>query len=303
MNGFADMAGALARDLFPLIWSGMITGCLYALGALGLVMIFKCSKVVNFAHGNVAGLAAFLVYGLSSGYMLQLSWGTAVLLAVIAAMTIAFLSYAVLAPVVLESDLTATIATLGVGLIVQGVTLLVFGADIVSLDLPLPRFSTSVLGLHVTSYDLTVLAVAVVTIGALFFVIDHTKLGVAFRAMSESPFAAEVCGLNLRSVHLFAWVVAAVLGVIGALLIVPTTFLSATTVATFMLQAFAAAVLGGFSSLPGCLVGGILIGIFMNLFTFYVSPEFSSTFLLVVILMALNIFPNGILLKVGGSRV
>lgn len=293
----------LLYDLFPLIWSGMITGCLYALGALGLVMIFKCSKVVNFSHGNVAGLTAFLVYGLSSGVLLSLSWGAAVIVALLCAVAIAFLIYAIISPLVFESDLTSTIATLGFGLIAQGVTLLLFGADIVALDLPIPRFAFSAFGLLVTGYDLTVLAVAVVTIGALFIVIDYTKLGIAFRAISENPFAAEVCGLNLRSVHLFAWVTAAILGVIGALLIVPTTFLSVTTVATFMLQAFAAAVIGGFASLPGSLVGGILIGVLMNLFTFYVSPEFSSTFLLGIILLALNIFPNGVLQRVGGSRV
>jgi branched-chain amino acid transport system permease protein len=181
--------------------------------------------------------------------------------------------------------------------------LLVFGADIVPLDLPLPRFSASILGLRITGYDLTVLAVAVATIVALFLVIDYTKLGVAFRAISANPIAAEICGLNLRSIHLFAWIVSAVLGVIGALLIVPTTFLSSTTVATFMLQAFAAAVLGGFGSLPGALVGGVLIGILMNLFTFYISPEFTNTFLLIVILFALNIFPNGLFARAGGTRV
>lgn len=293
----------LLRDVFPLAWSGMITGCLYALGALGLVMIFKSSKVVNFSHGNVAGFAAFLVYGFSSGVLLELSWGVAVLLAVIAVIAIAFLTYALISPLVFSSDLTATIATLGIGLIAQGATLLIFGSDIVSLDLPVPSFGFPFLGLFITGYDLTVLAVAVVAIGALFLVIDHTKLGVAFRAISENPFAAEVCGLNLRQVHLFSWVVAAILGVVGALLIVPTTFLSVTTVAAFMLQAFAAAVIGGFASLPGSLIGGILVGVLMNLFTFYVSPEFSSTFLLVVILLALNVFPNGILARAGGSRV
>ncbi|MAS04984.1 MAG: branched-chain amino acid ABC transporter permease [Ahrensia sp.] len=303
MSGLVDVFSNVLRDLFPLVWSGMIIGCLYALGALGLVMIYKSSKVVNFSHGNVAGFAAFLVYGFSSGVLLELSWGSAVLLAIIAVMVIAFMTYAIISPLVFSSDLTATIATLGIGLIAQGATLLIFGADIVSLDLPVPRFSMSVLGLRITGYDLTVLSVAVVTIGALFFVVDYTKLGIAFRAISQNPFAAEVCGLNLRSIHFFAWIVAAVLGVVGALLIVPTTFLSVTTVATFMLQAFAAAVIGGFASLPGSLVGGILIGVLMNLFTFYVSPEFSSTFLLGVILVALNMFPNGILEKVGGSRV
>lgn len=294
----------LLSDLFPLVWSGLITGCLYALGAMGLVMIFKCSKVVNFSHGNVAGLAAFLVYGLSSGVLLQLSWGMAVGVTLVAIVAVAVLTYALIAPLVFASDLTATIATLGIGLIAQGATLLVFGADIVALDLPVPQFRTTVLGLRITGYDLTVLAVALVTIGALFFVIDHTKLGIAFRAMSDNPFAAEVCGLSLKAVHVFAWTVAAVLGVVGALLIVPTTFLSVTTVAVFMLQAFAAAVVGGFTSLPGALIGGVLIGVLMNLFTYYVSPEYSSTFLLCVILVALNIFPNGVLAAAGGgSRV
>ena len=300
MNAVLD---SLAFDLFPLVWSGIVTGCLYALGALGLVMIFKCSRVVNFSHGNVAGFAAFLVYGFTSGLLLTVSWGVAVLLAAVFIVAIAFLTYALISPLIQTSDLTATIATLGVGLIVQGATLLLFGADIVSLDLPVPRFATSVLGLRITGYDLTVLSVAVVTIGALFLVIDFTKLGIAFRAISSNAFAAEVCGLNLARVQVFAWSVAAGLGVIGALLIVPTTFLSATTVAAFMLQAFAAAVIGGFASLPGSLIGGILIGILMNLFTFYVSPEYASTFLLVVILAALNVFPNGILAPVRGSRV
>ncbi|HYD64456.1 branched-chain amino acid ABC transporter permease [Azospirillum sp.] len=295
---------AVLSDLFPLVWAGLITGCLYALGAMGLVMIFKCSKVVNFSHGNVAGLAAFLVYGLSSGVLLNLSWGAAVGVTLVAIVAVAVLTYTLIAPLVFASDLTATIATLGIGLIAQGATLLVFGADIVALDLPVPDFRATVLGLRITGYDLTVLAVAVATIGALFFVIDHTKLGVAFRAMSDNPFAAEVCGLSLKAVHVFAWTVAAVLGVVGALLIVPTTFLSVTTVAVFMLQAFAAAVVGGFTSLPGALVGGVLIGVLMNVFTYYVSPQFSSTFLLAVILVALNIFPNGVLAAAGGgSRV
>lgn len=294
----------MLADLFALTWSGLIMGCLYALGAMGLVMIFKCSKVVNFAHGNIAGLAAFLVYGLTSGVLLTLSWGTAVAVVLVALVALSFIIYMLISPLVFTSDLTATIATLGIGLIAQGTTLLLFGADIVALDLPVPSFRVTVLGLRITGYDITVLGVALLTIVALFAVIDYTKLGVAFRAMSDNPFAAEVCGLSLRAVHLFAWMIAAVLGVVGALLIVPTTFLSVTTVAVFMLQAFAAAVLGGFTSLPGALVGGVLIGILMNLFNYYVSPQFSSTFLLGLILVALNLFPNGVLAAAGGgSRV
>lgn len=302
MSAFTSLA-TVGGDLLSLVWAGLVAGCLYSLGALGLVMIFKCSRVVNFSHGNVAGLAAFLVYGFSTGALLNLSWGAAIALTLVIVVALAVLTYAVLAPLVFESDLTSTIATLGIGLIAQGAIQLLFGADIVSMDLPIPRWHMTVLGQRITAYDLTIIATTLAIVAGLFLVIDRTRLGIAFRAVSANPFAAEICGLNLRSVHVFAWVAAAVLGVIAALLIVPTTFLSSTTVSSFMLQAFTAAVVGGFSSLPGTVLGGIVVGILVNLFTFYVSPEFSNTFLLAVILLTLNIFPNGLLEKRTGSRV
>jgi branched-chain amino acid transport system permease protein len=296
-------SSALVRDLLPLLWSGVVSGCLYGVGALGLVMVFKSSRVVNFSHGNLACLGAFVVYGLSSGTMLSLSWGSAVALALGIVAIAAALSYAVIAPIVFKSDLASTIATLGVGLVLQGAVQLLFGADIVNLDLPVPRFNFSAAGIRISSYDLAVLAVTLLIVSGLFTIIERTKLGVAFRAVSTHPFACEVCGLNLRSVHLFSWLAAAILGLVAALLIVPTTFLSSTTVPSFMLQAFTAAVVGGFSSLPGAVVGGILVGIATNLFSFYVSPEFMNTFLLAVILLTLNFFPNGLLERTVGGRV
>jgi branched-chain amino acid transport system permease protein len=295
--------GGIVADVLPLMWSGIISGCLYGVGALGLVMVFKSSRVVNFSHGNLACLGAFIVYGLSSGTLLSLSWGSAVAVALGIAAILAVLSYALIAPIVFKSDLASTIATLGVGLILQGVVQLFFGADIVNLDLPIPRFGFSVAGIRISSYDLAVLAITLIIVGGLFFIIDRTKIGVAFRAVSSNPFACEVSGLNLRSVHLFSWLAGAVLGLVAALLIVPTTFLSSTTVPAFMLTAFTAAVVGGFSSLPGAAVGGIILGIAMNLFSFYVSPEFMNTFLLAIILLTLNFFPNGLLERAIGGRV
>jgi branched-chain amino acid transport system permease protein len=293
----------LSSDLVPLLWSGVISGCLYALGALGLVMIFKSSRVVNFAHGNIAALAAFLVYGLSSGLLMHLSWGSAVALALSAAVVVSALSYVVVMPLIHKSDLASTIATLGIGLVLQGVIQLTFGSEIVSLDLPVPRWGFNIGSLRVNAYDMAVLITTVVIIGGLFIVIERTKLGIAFRAVSSNLFASRVCGINLTAIHLFAWIISAALGIVAALLIVPTTFLSSTTVASFMLQAFAAAVVGGFGSLPGAAVGGILIGIATNLFSFYVSSEFLNTFLLGIVMLALNFFPDGLLEKRSGGRV
>jgi len=290
-------------DLIGLAWSGIISGCLYAMGAIGIVLIYKSSNVVNFAHGNLAGLAAFLVFGFTGGIYANMAWGPAVLLTLVIMVAVMAVSYLLIAPLVFKSDLTSTIATLGVGLVAQGVTQLMFGSNVVSLELPLPAWKMQLGPIRVTSYDVAVLAVTGIAIGLLWLLIERTRIGIAFRAVSANPFASRVSGLNLRNVHLFSWVVAGLLGLVASLLIVPTTFLSSTSVASFMLQAFAAAVVGGFSSLPGAVLGGIFIGILMNMLSFYVAAEFNNTYQLAIILLVLNLFPKGVLAVRGGARV
>jgi branched-chain amino acid transport system permease protein len=289
-------------DFLGLVWAGVVSGCLYALGAIGLVLIYKSSNVVNFAHGNLAGLAAFLVYGFTAGTFAQMNWGVAVPLTLIVMVIVMTISCAVIAPLVLKSDLTSTIATLGIGLIAHGGTQLLFGSNVVSLDLPLPHWRAHLGPVRVTSYDLAVLAGTLVIVGLLYLLIERTRIGVAFRAVSANPFASRVCGLKLGRIHLFSWVLAGLLGLVAALLIVPTTFLSSTSVASFMLQAFAAAVVGGFSSLPGAVIGGIFVGVLMNMLSFYLSAEFNNTYMLVLMLLVLNLFPRGVLAARGGSR-
>lgn len=289
-------------DVLGLVWAGTVSGCLYAMGAIGIVLIYKSSNVVNFAHGNLAGLAAFLVFGFTAGIFSNMAWGAAVVLTFVIMIAVMAVSYLLIAPLVFKSDLTSTIATLGVGLIAQGATQLLFGSNVVSLDLPLPDWRAQIGPLHVASYDLAVLATTAMAIGLLYVLIERTRIGIAFRAVSSNPFASRVCGLSLRRVHLFSWVVAGLLGLIASLLIVPTTFLSSTSVSSFMLQAFAAAVVGGFNSLPGAVLGGIFIGVMMNLLSFYVAAEFNNTYLLLTILIVLNVFPKGILAVRGGVR-
>jgi branched-chain amino acid transport system permease protein len=290
-------------DLIGLIWAGIVSGCLYAMGAIGIVLIYKSSNVVNFAHGNLAGLSAFLVFGFTAGLFAEMAWGAAILLTLVVMVAVMAVSYLLIAPLVFKSDLTSTIATLGVGLLAQGATQLLFGSSVVALDLPLPSWRARVGPLHVTAYDLAVLGTTALAIGVLYLLIERTRIGIAFRAVSASPFASRVCGLSLRRVHLFSWVTAGLLGLVASLLIVPTTFLSSTSVASFMLQAFAAAVVGGFNSLPGAVLGGIFIGVVMNLLSFYLAAEFNNTYLLLTMMVVLNIFPKGLLAVRGGIRV
>jgi len=243
------------------------------------------------------------VFGFTGGTFAQMAWGPAVLLTLALMVAVMATTYLIIAPLVFKSDLTSTIATLGVGLIVQGATQLMFGSNVVSLELPLPHWRARLGPLLVSSYDLAVLGVTALAIVGLYLLIERTRIGIAFRAVSANPFASRVCGLNLRRVHLFSWVVAGLLGLMASLLIVPTTFLSSTSVSSFMLQAFAAAVVGGFSSLPGAVLGGIFVGVLMNLLTFYIAAEFNNSYLLLTMLLVLNAFPKGLLAVRGGARV
>ena len=171
-------------DFIGLVWAGVVSGCLYAMGAIGIVLIYKSSNVVNFAHGNLAGLAAFLVFGFTSGTIAQMSWAPAVLLTLAIMVVVMAMTYSLIAPLVFKSDLTSTIATLGVGLVAQGFTQLLFGSNIVSLDLPVPAWYAQLGPLRMSSYDLTVLAVTATAIGLLYLLIERTRLGIAFRAAS-----------------------------------------------------------------------------------------------------------------------
>jgi branched-chain amino acid transport system permease protein len=118
---------------------------------------------------------------------------------------LAVVSYGLIARVSERSDLRGTIATLGIALVLQGAVQVLFGADIVNLDLPVPAWSADVAGLRITSYDIAVLVVAALVVATLFLVIERTRIGIAFRAVSTSPFASRVCGLNLYAVQGLAW--------------------------------------------------------------------------------------------------
>jgi branched-chain amino acid transport system permease protein len=287
--------------MMGLIWSGIVTGALYALGALGLVLIFKSSKVLNFAFGNQAGLAAFIVYALIDG--LQMSWGAAVAISTLASLALAGAICVAIYPITLKSELNAVIASLGCGLVLQGVTVLFFGTSVVSLNLPIGEGTIHVAGVPISIYDGLVVTVAALLIALIYLIVDRTWLGVVFRAVSNSPEASRISGISIVQVHIGSWLGASALGVIGALLIVPTTYLSPVTVPTFMLQAFVAAAIGGFESLIGAVCGGMTVGVLMNLFNYYGSSEYSNTFLAVVVLAILTIFPGGFFSQRGTGRV
>jgi branched-chain amino acid transport system permease protein len=284
--------------------TGLSAGSLYALVALGVVLIYRSTRVLNFAHGDVATLATFVAFSLLSR---QYSFAVALAgaLAVGAAIGIAFY-LGVLVPAQRQGAnlLGMVILTLGLALIVQGLVVYVWGAEPVSLPFPVSDTKTYTVGVVVVSQlSLATLGAGVVGCALLYLLVQKTRLGLAMRATSENVMAAQTLGIPTRLVLGVAWAVASVLGVVAGLFLAPALLLDPFFMLDPFLKGFAAAVLGGLNSLPGAVAGALLLGIAESLTGAYLSIAFKNTLAFVVVVVVLLVRPEGLLGKEFKERV
>jgi branched-chain amino acid transport system permease protein len=285
-------------------FTGLSAGSLYALVALGIVLIYRSTRVLNFAHGDVATLATFVAFSLLSR---QYSFAVALAgaLAVGAAIGIAFY-LGVLVPAQRQGAnlLGMVILTLGLALIVQGLVVYVWGAEPVSLPFPVSDTKTYTVGVVVVSQlSLATLGAGVVGCALLYLLVQKTRLGLAMRATSENVMAAQTLGIPTRLVLGVAWAVASVLGVVAGLFLAPALLLDPFFMLDPFLKGFAAAVLGGLNSLPGAVAGALLLGIAESLTGAYLSIAFKNTLAFVVVVVVLLVRPEGLLGKEFKERV
>lgn len=284
--------------------AGLSAGSLYALVALGLVLIYRSTRVLNFAHGDVATVATFVAFSLLSR---QYSFGVALgaSLAVGAAIGLAFY-FGVLVPAQRQGAnlLGMVILTLGLALIVQGVVVYLWGAEPVSLPFPISDTKTYAVGpLIVSQLSLATMAAGVVGSALLYLLVQKTRLGLAMRATSENVMAAQTLGIPTRLVLGVAWAVACALGVIAGVFLAPALLLDPFFMLDPFLKGFAAAVLGGLNSLPGAVLGALLLGIAESLTGAYLTIAFKNTLAFVIIIVVLLVRPEGLLGKELKERV
>ncbi len=284
--------------------AGLSAGSLYALVALGLVLIYRSTRVLNFAHGDVATVATFVAFSLLSR---QYSFGVALgaSLAVGAAIGLAFY-FGVLVPAQRQGAnlLGMVILTLGLALIVQGVVVYLWGAEPLSLPFPISDTKTYAVGpLIVSQLSLATMAAGVVGSALLYLLVQKTRLGLAMRATSENVMAAQTLGIPTRLVLGVAWAVACALGVIAGVFLAPALLLDPFFMLDPFLKGFAAAVLGGLNSLPGAVLGALLLGIAESLTGAYLTIAFKNTLAFVIIIVVLLVRPEGLLGKELKERV
>ncbi|WP_032120737.1 branched-chain amino acid ABC transporter permease [Clostridium amazonitimonense] len=288
--------------MLQVIISGLITGSLYSLAALGLVMIFKTSDIVNFSQGEMAMFNTFIAFTLLTS--LNVPYFLAMIITMVFAAIMGLtLHRIVIKPLEKAPLVSSMIATLGLIMILNGLAGNLFGFDTKQFPKMFSGKNVEFLGVSVDPNSILTMAVTVVIMLALFYFFKYTKTGLALRAASQNPEAAELMGISVNKVITLTWIISAVLSSIAGMLIAPTTFLDINMMADIHLKSFSAAVLGGFTSFVGPVVGGLILGISENLFGKYVSLSWKTVFAFGLIIVMLVIKPNGILGKTYRKKV
>ncbi len=286
---------------FQLILDGMSIGSLYALIALAMVIIYKTSEVPNFAQGEMAMISTFFAYYLmeSHGFLFPYSFIGAIVFAVLMAMIFEF---AFLRRSSEPNILNYILITLGFERALYGLAGWKWGADQKSFPSsfdPLPISDHGVInagGIAIGHISIIIIITSLVLILCIFLFFKYTRLGIAIKATQQNPLAARINGVRTNRIMSFTWGLSALVGAIAGMLFVPgtSTGLDANLMLSPLLKAFAAAVLGGMTSLFGAIGGGFILGIIEKFFGFYVSSEFETVVSFAIIVLILWFRPSGL---------
>jgi ABC-type branched-subunit amino acid transport system ATPase component/ABC-type branched-subunit amino acid transport system permease subunit len=275
------------------ISSGIVTGLLYALVGLGLVVVYRTSKVLNFGLGGMGVVVAYAAAGmLDAGLPYWVVLPVAITLGAVLGGVIELL---IARPLRNQPPLTIALATLGALLMFQGIITWIYSAQARSLPPVLASAGTVRIGdFAITANQLFIIAVSVASTILLVVIIQRSRLGLSMRATSSGPMTSELLGVNVSRVRLSAWMLGGAYGCLAALLVTPLTYLSPTNFTTFLLTAFAAVVLGGFSSIVGVVIGAVLFGVVINLLVIYFDSGLLATYTFIGVALLLVFRPNGL---------
>ena len=282
-------------QLIQLIIDGVASGCIYGLVALGFVLIYKATETINFAQGDILMLGAFVAFSLIGVLGMDYILGFALTVVIIAVFGF-FLDSIVVRQIIGQPPFATVMLTIGIGFILRGFASIFWGTDIFSFSTPFSGKITEFNGLIISYVNLSIIIGTVILVSVLYLFFTFSRIGVAMRASSENQLAAYYMGIPVKFIFSLIWSISAATAAIAGVLLAPITLVD-TSISLIGLKAFAAAVLGGFGSIPGAIVGGIIIGIVEQLCGTYENYLFEgireiSAYL--VLILTLIIYPRGL---------
>ena len=276
-----------------MIVNGIAVGSSYALMGLAMVIIYKTSEVPNFAQGEMALVTTYFTF------MLLHTFGLSMAIAFISALVFSFflgclLEFTVLRRAKEPNILGMIVITIGLEMVLLGFVSWKFGADPKVMPFPISPYDSVSLGdVFISSLELLTLVVALVLMIVLFLFFRFSKLGMAMKATQQNNTAARLMGISTNRMNMVTWGISSIVGCTAGLLIAPIT-MQPYMMWDPLLKGFAAAVMGGMTSLPGAVFGAYILGITENLFGGYVSIEFKSVVAFMIIILVLCIKPSGL---------
>lgn len=290
------MGGELMATFIQIIFRSLETGSIYALAALGIIIVFRTSIVVNFAQGAIGMFNTFVVTYLfnSMGIPLWLAIIGGVVSALITGILIDFL---IIRHTKKVSGDGKQIITLGLMMIIIGITPLFFGVDPLSLPKLINSGDLKILGASVSYNGLFNILFGLAVMGTLFYILQNTKWGLAVRTTASNEYTAKLMGVPTKAVTMGAWAVAAVLGVLAGVMVAPMTSVTLNIMDEVQIIGLIACVLGGFQTFYGAVLGAYIIGVSRNLLLFYFSSVWGGQILYILILLFLVFRPHGLIGK------
>jgi len=276
---------------------GVATGAVYGLFAFGLVLVYKATRVLNFAQAEIGAFAAFLTWTLTESVHLPWALAAGIALAASGALGMTF-ERLVIRPLISASRLTLVVATVSAGLLVGGVELKVWGGNPKILSSPFTFSGPTIAGVVLPPPRLVALIIGVVAAGVAAWFFRRTTFGLALLAAAQDVVGVRLTGIRLRHLSAFTWGVSSIIGgVTGIVIALSLGAFAPFFMARLMLLGFAAAVVGGMTSLPGALVGGIVVGVAeATIAHFWISvPGLVETVMFAVIVVVLLVRPRGLL--------
>ncbi|MFZ5968121.1 MAG: branched-chain amino acid ABC transporter permease [Bacillota bacterium] len=274
------------------IIAGLETGGLYALAALGLVLIFRTSDVINFAQGEIAMFSTFVAYRIfENAYPYWAAVTGAILFAVVFGYGIERLF---LRPAMKASIISKIIITMGILMVIQGLAVVIFGTEDYYLRKAIESENFTISGLILQPNSLFIVIITLVIVYVFNYMVNKTRFGIAIRTTAENENTARLMGIPVSKVYSRSWMIATALGAIAGILVAPKTQVSVTMMADIHLKSFIAAVVGGFSSFLGPVVGGFIIGVADNLVGFYLSLDWKTVIVYSILILMLIVKPAGL---------
>src|ERR1700674_2586283 len=292
------------QEFMQQVVSGIAIGGIFASLALALVLIYNAMGLVNFAQGEMAMMATFIAFTL-------IDRGVSYWVACPAPLLSAFaggvaIQRVVIRPVERAPVLTLVIVTLGLAALVNGMAGFIYGHLPRAFSSPLPAVTVNVLGVFVSYRDLGVIAVSGVVLLAIYLLLQRTTIGLTMRAAAHHPEASRLLGVNVSWMLALGWGLASAVGAVSGIMVAPIILLEPNMMQTIIIYAFAAAVLGGIESPLGAVIGGLIVGVTVNLAGTYlpfVGGDFQLAVALAIIIGVLVLKPNGLLGRPSVRRV